>query len=212
MDNAPTLFGGRLPNGSAATEFLMPLGRWNYNFAKFYDDRLELPAGDYRLYILPDGGRATVTLRFRGLSRSIALGISHESDYTLEFPDTRLLGASEQGNVYWGGASNALRERGLIFNALWLRANPYVGGQFQFCHYGIEPAEPTAYGPGCPAGTDGFGQMGVANDRTLSSSRTTKLFLEGFPGLRPSDNGQGVWYATESLVEEASYLALWLEY
>ena len=203
------VFGGRFPNEAEAMDFVMPLNRFNFDFAKWYDGELELAPGRYDLYLIPDRSPVTITLRLHGLQGTTTVSPSTPVDSELAFPPSRLRGTTgENENVYWGGHDYDLKREGILFNALWLRTTFHLSGQYQFCYYErVKPIEPVAYAPGCLVD----GRIGLANDRYVMASPDTKLLFEGFGVVKPGPYGLGVWYATQSVVEEAGYLTLAFE-
>jgi hypothetical protein len=209
------LFGGRVPDGAAGTEIALPLSNlpersgWSYDFVKNYLDETTIPAGSYTLYVFPGDEQASVTLQLDGLRGKTTLRPRGPADFAVSRPDPRLIPGGVSRNLYSAGDAHALTGTGLMFNALWMKTDPFVSGQFQFCHYQDEhPAEPVEYAPGCPNAT----QETTVNDRRTETEATTKLLYGGKSSLPPVRHGQGFWYATQGVVEDLGYVSLWLSY
>ncbi|HEX2196863.1 MAG TPA: hypothetical protein VHJ76_08050 [Actinomycetota bacterium] len=208
------LLGGRLPRASGAQTFALPLSNlpersgWSYDFVKNYEDETVVPPGDYTLYVFPDGKPAQITLRLDGLSGKTSVAPRGPADFTVSTPDPRLT-AGKTKNLYSAGAAHVLENQGLMFNALWLHTDPFVAGQFEFCHYeGQNPAEPVEYGPGCPNAK----QSATLNNRQADMEPSTQLLYGGKSALPPTRHGQGFWYATEGVVTDVGYVSMWLSY
>jgi hypothetical protein len=209
------LAGGRVPDGANGTEVALPLSNlpertgWNYDFVKNYGNQTTVPAGDYRLYVFPDGRRAQLTLRLSGLRGATTLAPRSPAEFAADRPAPRVAAPGPGKNVYSAGSANVLRNDGLIFNALWLKTAPFLAGQFQFCHYeGEDPLDAVAYGPGCPNAK----QTSTLNNRRADMEPGTKLLYGGKSSLPPVRHGQGFWYSSEGVVEHLGYVSLWLSY
>jgi len=213
-----TLVGGRFPAHASPVEFIMPVppypatGGGSFEVLKLYGDEVTLPAGDYRLYLLTDGGEVEVTLRLDELDGWVDLAPERPADYRLFFPESRLLaGAGATSNVYSAGRSGSLATTGLVFQALWLDTDAHAAGQYVFCHAaaGDPDVDPIELGPGCPAFSQKFE---LANNRSPTAEPDTKLYLQALDQLSPGRRHFGFWSSTEAVVTDLRYAQFWLAY
>lgn len=89
------IFGGRLPTSDGRT-FAMPISNgpdrtgFNMERVKNYRDEVPLPAGAYRLFVLTEGGKATLRLRLGGLRGKARLRPNGPADYDITRPEARV--------------------------------------------------------------------------------------------------------------------------
>lgn len=208
------LFGGRIPSGDQGTTFLAPLpdypfpGGGNYDFAKTYKDETTLPAGDYDLYLIADSP-SRIELRLRTLEGRTTVRPSSPASYRIAQPPPTLLGANGTSSNLYSAADNwTLKNDGLLFHALWLKTDMHVAGQYFLCHRpGPAPLQSIDSGPGCP-----LADKAIANDRYTMLEPDTKLLFQGYAGVGGGEHGLGVWYSSESVIEDFAYMTLWLPY
>jgi hypothetical protein len=212
--SGPGILGGRISRADYTTDFISPIDRWNYDFAKYYEDEFRLEPGEYRLYVVPGSAPARIELKLKGLEGSTMVKPDRSAQGEFRRPDPRALGA-------WGalpfmnsfGSTGRLGTHGLLFQALWLQTDVHLGGQYQFCLYRNRPGfevselEDAGYGPGCPGAIDQSG--GRANDRYYKLAPDTKFLFESHTRKR-GEYSMGMWYATESDVKDLQYYSLWL--
>jgi hypothetical protein len=198
--------GGRLP-GSKDIDFVVPIGGAQYDFVKYYEDRVTFAPGLYRLYLLTSEGPATVAVHLDGLGGRAAFGVRTPTPLDVARPSSPVV-ADTTYNVYSGGAHRSVESAGFMFQGFWLGTNPHATGQYGFCYYAnTPPPEPAAYTPGCPAD-----DYAVTNDRNFMIEEDTKLYLEAVPFSGAGTFAQGFWYATQSVVTDMANVALWLQF
>jgi hypothetical protein len=114
-----------------------------------------LPAGRYDLYLLTDGGPATVTLHFGGLSGAAYLAPSTPVSAKEFSPAAELPGIGAGPATYETGTQTSIGEPGgvlLLANAVSETAGAAVVGQ---CLSHSAPLAPGLYAfPGCPDDSD----------------------------------------------------------
>lgn len=202
-------FGGKLPKEAGGSTFALPLTNvvgmpsWNYDFAKNYEDKLKLPPGTYRLILWGEQDQVRLVLRLDGLSGRTSIHPSRLVRSEVNRPQPRL---DVSGSVYSAGSWNAVTTDGVLFNALWIGARAFAAGQFGFCHYTSEDLADAAFLPGCPNADD----QGFSNNRRVETTEHTRVLFQGTPAGAAGTHGQGAWWATEAVVEEAGYLSVWI--
>lgn len=202
-----TLLGGAFADPVTQSQFLMPVhpvwGSASYETGKSYADEAVLPAGAYRVYVVPSGKPVTVTLRLRGLPGTAWFAASRAIGATVAYPPARLLGANGTSkNVYSAGATLRTTGPSLLFHGLWYDTAAHAAGQVFLCH-GKATAEPVEAQPGCAV----LGQGADANnDRTPTAGRDAKMHLHGLGPLPKGDWSLGFWYVTQSVVTDLRYV------
>lgn len=203
------VIGGRLPLGARSSVLALPIGASEDDFSRFVQKgEIPLPAGQYRLYLLPGGeGAAAVTLRLPGLPAGRQRIRPREpADYDLQLPPSALPDPDTQ-NIYSAGGSSTMKSKGLLFSAMWLQVDAHVAGSYGYCAYdGAPPPEPAAYLPGCPLAN----VIVPLNDALVIPMGHLKIFIFGALPFGPGEVGQGVWYSNAAAVRESGSLNLWL--
>ncbi|MBA2726232.1 MAG: hypothetical protein H0U53_09600 [Actinobacteria bacterium] len=196
------LMGGQLWQGAEVVDFVMGLNRWNLDAVQCYEERTTLQAGSYRLYLLANGSPTTVTIRFRGLTGKRVLRPTTTTRFVQERPRPVVDGT----NLYSNGALYDSDRHRLSFHALMLITDPHLAGEFNFCYYDDPPQREIAFAPGCPLA---LAREGV-NDRFYNLGKDRKLLLSNGP-VGPGSFGQGVWFTTQSVVEDVKYVSAVLD-
>lgn len=200
------LVGGRLPwNVSASlpsVTVVIPLA--GYPFFGPY----EIPAGDYRLYLLTDGEPARVELRFGGLDGETTLQPVQAVPQTFRVLDEPLIATPGQGYVALGSSAR-LSSNGLIFNSRLARYESYIGERVESCVYERETTD-TDFAPNCPP--DGAGLALVTADLSAGAAGGATLDWGGVPHLTPGAWGTGFNQQSVGSLVSVQYMALWLDY
>lgn len=174
-----------------------------------------LQPGDYRLYLLTDGVKSTVTLRLDALEGALRLRprvatdadmASVRSNVSLEHGHS----VASAGNVY------RLGSKGVVLFDLLLWAREFRGIELGACLYSVGTAPPSevAYGPHCTA----LMEPGLVGGYRLSAApvaagpgerlsvRVTALYDYSEGSLPNVDDrhGAGLWYASAGTIDRAS--------
>jgi hypothetical protein len=175
----------------------------------------ELPAGDYRVYLIFDKGPATARLRF-----SDGPEVSVAPDTPVNAKAGRLPNRpSSKSNVEIVGASGTLDSFGHLFFA-WQVSFDLAFGSVEQCVYpdGDAQAGPDAYGPGCPGGMSsgvdedwGPGTVGGGDWSGDSDPTSFGFGLNAtFTGLAPRIDILGVWISYGDRLGSARPTVPWL--
>jgi hypothetical protein len=208
-----TLAGGATGSGAAVRRFLMPLpafpspGGSSFEVVKTFADTTALPAGTYRLYVVPDGRTARVTLRLHGVSGQVSLAPVRRAVAEV-VPGTPFpADTPTRTNVFAATAARHLGGRGLALQVLRSTLDGEVAWQLDMCHDnpGSVDAPPP---PGCPNGE----KHTLADHRAPELEHDEKLFVQGFAGLPAGNHGVSVVYTNEARATALDHLTLWLTY
>lgn len=213
-EESPTLLLGRIPYGDGTRTFAVPVDpdaifeSTNFNgFLATYPSTTTLSGGTYRLYFLPDKGRARVVLRLRGLAGTTALAPSVTADYIVETPSR--VSPAGQDSYYAAGTEHRVgASGGLLFQAISIQAQAHAAGVFNFCS--PENSELPAllqYAPGCPGGS-----RGIATDRGPSISEKRLLYFQAMAPTDKARHGQGFVFAAASVLDKLDHVAVWLRF
>lgn len=113
--------------------------------------QFRLPAGVYRLFVIADGGRVDVTLRFRELSGSRRLHVTAASQVTLAAVDSDLPAPPSAQAAFSGGmtASFPTGSGLMMFMQDYVRS-PHVAHEAGSCLYSAGDPPGGVNLPGCP--------------------------------------------------------------
>lgn len=205
-----TLVAGRFP-GPDAPPFAMPVARYpappsaTFEIGTTFPETTTLPAGSYRLYVVPDGAAAEFSLRLGGLAGAVTIAPTRPARADLSLPAMRVAGTAPANSAT---AGTRLTGPGLGLQALWLDTAAHAAAQYSLCHRAGEAAvEPADAVHGCPLATLTF-----VNDRKPTPGRDEKLLVQGLAHLPAGDHGLGMSYTAQSVVSDARYAVLWLTF
>lgn len=172
------------------------------------DDTIELPAGDYLLYVIADGARVTVKLRIPELTGRSRLRPAGRADFEVTEP-TVAVHETKSSTVYSNGDSFDMSgSESFSFNALRIRAAAWGAGQIGHCVYDQQPPpSPVAFAPGCPEGTNV-----PVTDAFVTPVPLTRIYATGAGRTSPGIIGHGSWYAAAAAVEEADAVGFNLDF
>lgn len=156
---------GMLCGGCETPEEALIVGITGIESQASADYSWQIPAGEYRLYLLTDGRPANVRITLAGLAGSRLLHPEHGVEPPV--PETiPLLSSSSAGPIWAFGSGDRLDSRGA---QLW-GGLVYTGSdgnvEIEGCsHEGSDPVA-TAFAPGCPGGSPHghYGFTYVANE------------------------------------------------
>jgi hypothetical protein len=205
-----TVVGGALGGKS---RFLLPLpqfpapGGGSFEVVKTFADTTSLPAGSYRLYLVPDGAPVRMTLRLQGLTGTRTVAATRRAVAEVAPGTAWPADAPTSANVFAASSARHLAGRGLALHVLRSTLDGEVAWQLVMCHDNpLSPAVPPV--PGCPNGE----KHSLTDHRAPDLSPDAKLFVQGFAGLPAGDHGLSVVYTNEARATAVQYLTLWLTY
>lgn len=128
-----------------------------------------LPAGQYKLYVVADGGAMTATLRLHGAPRGVAR--LRPTGPSSAFVTSVV--SSGAPNLYSAGGEHSLNGGGVVMTSTWQSYTLHVSNTMGACYYlstppAASPAPPQdTYVTGCPNGDSGVtvNANGVWTDR-----------------------------------------------
>jgi hypothetical protein len=118
-------------------------------------EKVRLPAGDYVVYLVADGRRATVTLPLQGIRGNASIMPDRAAHSAIETPPVTL-GGQDGSPVYSSGQTVEFGgESSLWATILHMEGDAWVAGKFGHCIYrGQAPPPPAGFAPNCPGGSD----------------------------------------------------------
>lgn len=193
-----------------------------YDFLDEGGPRLRLEAGDYRLYLLADGGPVRARFRLHGLSGRSQLDLTHSAELDIQTPAERI-DASVNGTRMWSaGSSFAGGQVGFSLSWLEVNATDFTDMQIGMCQYNAlePPPDAIAYGPHCSRLTPLVGSGGsVTFDKDIEEDTFTLLASFGYhdnrdattgtPNLR-GEHGLGAWISSPQDFEVLPLRSLFL--
>lgn len=154
-------------------------------------DRIDLPAGDYRLYLINDGTPASLTIRLKGVHGEVRLPSGDPAAVTVREPEVQLTA----GGVHSVGQTERIERSTLAWNTRWFRADPSLVHAFGTCVYDGRPPVPeeAAYLHTC----HDLGASGYRNEMIVPGA-WLKGEVRTFDTLRPGTHGHGMYVETTS--------------
>ena len=183
--------------------------------------RCDLPAGDYRLYLITPDVPVTITLTLDGLSGTtdtdtVDSGIITPvaaQQHVVMLDDQEAIDAATAAG-YWGVAANAvLPSRGVVIQTATMESSRHkdpsgtltrpAAATYRYCAYGATP--PQAVLPGCPGGVNQDMAHGATPSGSASFVGTRSFTLEGRPtpeylGFYGANAGQNVLSASNGVL------------
>jgi hypothetical protein len=149
--NTEIYVGGRLPESADSRMFLEQV-KFGQDLRPL-SETFHLNAGEYRFFVLPGSGPASVTLHLDELEGEAALETSTSTGYEVAFPNAELASPSPAELHYSTRAHGSLRSQGFLFQAGWFHADAHAASEFDSCFFdrrtAMDPSDPATYGPGC---------------------------------------------------------------
>lgn len=205
-----TFAGGAAPGG---VTFFLPVPRFPlpggtaFDNVKTFGDLTPVPAGRYRLYVVPDGGATRITFRLRGLRGTRVIA-----------PRTPVSAAvTSEASIGAGGAPAAvatyvprrLTGPGLALQVLYGRTEANAAWQLVMCHDTPRADDaPGTQSPGCPTGDSHT----YAGHRFPEAVPDTKQFVHGMAALPAGDHAVSTVFSAEGVAASFGYAAVWLTY
>jgi hypothetical protein len=168
----------------------------------FLTGRGDLPAGEYRLFLIADGAPMQANIAIPGLTGSTRIALTEPAAADVDSFRTRAL-ATPDGMVYTGGGFSEMGgdTRGLALMEMWgyrerTEAYPYGWG---LCLYWerSHPAPDHAFAPGCPGGQPDAWHVGADRGYALAMSAFDRLpfGMGGYSVMPLTSNagGVGLW-------------------
>jgi hypothetical protein len=165
-----------------------------------------LKPGTYRLYLVPDGKPATVTLRFDGLSGRTDLRPSTARTATVQ-DDLRLDPTVTPGLLSFGG-EHVAKGAALRFGVAAVRLEAHTETSTSFCDYEGVPSGPNPYLPGCPSPTGESSWTHILISDEFVGQGT--LVSYGMSYYEPGTYGSGLAMVTGSAITAADAKQVWL--
>jgi hypothetical protein len=176
-----------------------------------------VPAGSYRLHLVPGGKPASVTLRFGGLSGSTSLRPTRRTAAVVH--GAAMTGATPLS--YSAGHGTRMRAPFLLFSIGSVDLSAHTESVGRSCFYVGRPGGPDPYGPGCASlsegssGLDfGSGAAFVVSDEFVGDATYVQY---GGTHVRTTDDseyegdfGAGFSFTGGALVKHADYAHVWL--
>lgn len=219
-DPPPGWLGGRLPATGGSRLFVERIG----TIFESPDPTYEIPAGDYRIYLLTEGAPAELSLTLEGLSGSLALPVRHPVAYDAQLPE-EYEETAPAPQLYSAGGTAYLDGPGVAYQAAWFDTGIHGATQMDACIFEGSPPDPWRSVPGCtlisivsmgnqPPGMvsgEGQGDGGLETEPAFHF-----LSADWFPTQSGWDErgewGQALTVEAASTLESIDSLALWLDF
>lgn len=169
-------------------------------------DQWRLPAGNYRLYVVTDGGPARVVLKLKGLTGTTKMRPTHRVAASVQRPEPRNLPQVQQA----AGAVGDLKGSGVLFSLMTTEHPVSIVQLVEHCVYAGSRAERAQFGPGCP-GAD-INLVSVASNPNPERSAYTYVAGTLYKDTAPLPFAQGYSLTNAGLNDDIAYTAMWLTF
>lgn len=169
-----------------------------------------LPAGTYRLYLVPDGKATTVRLKLRGLSGSSRLTPKVASPVLVQGGTPRIAREDSNGVLYSEGYETDLTEQSLHFKVSVARNQAHAGTSSWDCLFDHKPEGPDPYLPGCPTAGNGnsLAFHAVYADQSVGPGEI--ISYGGVVTSKGGPVGSGMSLLSAAAVDDIDYQHFWL--
>jgi hypothetical protein len=198
------IIGGRMPQRLGVREFIFPLAGPDASMGAY-----TVPAGLYKLYLLPAKGLTSVTLRLPGLKGTTHLRGSSAAAATLSDPPPSI-NTTTLATVRTAGVATRSAKPTLFFFAAYARYDVHVLTQFHLCNYVERPDGPNPYLPGCPSLHEKAYTPFTISDGRLDGD-AKYLVYGGLPSRPAGEYGDGVTITSPTSATAAGYFSIALD-
>ena len=169
-----------------------------------------LPAGVYRLYLVPDGKPAQLTVRFKGAGGRTDLKSAVRRAHAV-FEDLRLDPATTKSVMTYGSEWANPTSQTLWFSIATMKLDRHMESAGWVCEYEGKPAGPNPYLPGCPTlnGSHAAPKVVSFSDWRPDEERTLQMFTTSV--RQPGEYGAGATIMTSSFAMSADAKQVWLQ-
>lgn len=204
-----TFAGGAAPDG---VTFFLPVpqfpapGGSAFDNVKTFGNVTTVPAGRYRLYVIPDGAPARITLRLQGLPGRTTVAPSAPVRAAVL---SDVSATPDEAPAVATYVPQSLTGRGLALQVLYGRMEATAAWQLVMCHDNPRDDDVAVWqSPGCPGGDSHT----FADHRFPEAEPDAKQFVQGFAGLPPGDHAVSTVFASQGVTTALRYAAVWLTY
>jgi len=197
---------------------IRPTGTWETGEA--LSPNTTLPAGDYVLYLLADGGPVTVTFDLPALTGTATLVPERSSSWRVDDLTDHSTPTSA-GEVFAAGDTHSIGDRGgVLVPFLWFQADQPIVFDYGVCTYAGAPAQDpsVAFGPYCPdtanPASHGFNSGGPGFDVPTPLVPDFPLWVRGtiaWP-LKSGSYSIGGWIAASHVPTDHGALGVWFTF
>lgn len=113
---------------------------------------VDVPAGDYLLYVIADRTPVRVTINPHGLKGENRVRLTEPANSAIRTPEPSISGVPGQKIYSWGSTAELRGTVGYLLTLFRIRGRDWQGGRWDACFYKDPPPRPLAYGPRCPTG------------------------------------------------------------
>lgn len=112
---------------------------------------VDIPAGDYLLYVIADQTPVRVTINPHGLRGQNRVRLTEPANSAISTPQPSLSGVPGEKIYSWGSTAELRGTVGYFLSMFRIRGRDWQGGRWQSCVYqGEPPPRPVAFAPPCP--------------------------------------------------------------
>jgi hypothetical protein len=175
-----------------------PIPRW-----------LEVPPGEYRLYLVSGGGPVRARLVLKGLAGTLTQTATEPANVDAGAMPTRV---DIDGNLWAAGSTFSSGDRGVLISNMFIEAQEIRNLRFGICapNGPIAPPEDVSYGPHCTALSLALGAnfYGTLPRPDLDNGYFVVRFQTNYserhlPPNPTGERGLGAWFSTDSPVKSA---------
>lgn len=179
---------------------------------------LEIPAGNYRIYVISGGGPVSIRFNIRGLGGELRTKATQPASIDAQTMPVRMDVASPQ-RLWAAGSTFDSGERGFFISNFVIQAPELRDLRWGICapNGPTAPPEEVSYGPQCTAlasatGSGFFGTFAEPEmDRGYFLLQFSSFYDERvLPPNLTGERGLGMWFSTPSDVKDASAQAVFV--